>query len=212
MNFLERSFLFVIVPLISLAQSYSDLPFPVTLTPDVYWAAQPLPVQALRNATDANVNTLAVQLATQGYAIDVPIMVWHWDPVLTMVLRETAGYTWVPSALQPSITCAPNAVTSGCANNPPFSPYDPTKPPSGSIKVSTNASDYPPVAPKPPPTQATNLVGPKSLGNIYVAGSGAIVNGVIQVQDGASYVQDGVSYTAHVYSALMGQSVYFTQP
>ena len=41
----------------------------------------------------------ASQLAQEGYTIDVPIMVWGWDPATTIAAREAMNYTWVPSAL-----------------------------------------------------------------------------------------------------------------
>ena len=72
---------------------------------------------------------LATQLAQQGYSIDVPIMVWGWDPQITTQLRQSMGYTWVPSALQQNIAVAPG-ITQGSQT-----PYDPAHPPAGSIMV-----------------------------------------------------------------------------
>lgn len=103
------------------------------MTPDdAYWAEQPTPVQALRNMTDPDRSAMALQLAQQGYAIDVPIMVWGWDPLTTMVERQNYGYTWVPSALQSPVALAPGL------SYPGLTPYDPNSPPPGSIKVSTD--------------------------------------------------------------------------
>jgi hypothetical protein len=103
-----------------------------TMTPtDAYWAAQPTAVQALRYAPDAEKPEMAQQLASEGYSIDVPIMVWGWDPLATMIQRQQEGYTWVPSALQASVEDAPGVSMPGSA------PYNPNDPPAGSIQVST---------------------------------------------------------------------------
>jgi hypothetical protein len=103
-----------------------------TMTPtDAYWAAQPAAVQALRYAPDDEKAAMAEQLATEGYAIDVPIMVWGSDPLATMIQRQEEGYTWVPSALQSSVQDAPGV------SMPGVTPYNPDDPPAGSIAVST---------------------------------------------------------------------------
>jgi hypothetical protein len=97
---------------------------------NAYWAAQPPAVQALRNMpADERVNA-ATQLANEGYSIDVPIMVWGWDPYTVTQAREANGYTWVPSALQPSLPVAPGITTYGT-----IPPYDPNDPPAGAISV-----------------------------------------------------------------------------
>src|SRR5271170_6308024 len=75
---------------------------------DAYWAKQPDAVQQLREIeSEPQRYQLASQLASEGYSIDVPVMVWGWDAGLTTQLRETDGYTWVPSALQQPISEAP---------------------------------------------------------------------------------------------------------
>ena len=59
---------------------------------DAYWNAQPAAVQALRNMPDgAAKNALALNLANQGYSIDTQIMVWGWDPQMTMTVRPEPG-------------------------------------------------------------------------------------------------------------------------
>lgn len=73
----------------------------------------------------------AQQLANEGYTIDVPIMVWGWDPLATMIVRQNDGLTWVPSALQPNIPVAPGDTFPGLPS------YDPNNPPAGSIQVTT---------------------------------------------------------------------------
>lgn len=150
------------------------------LTNDIYWLAQPPAVRELRFLPDNGTEryTKAESLAKEGFKIDVPIMVFGWDAVKVMKLRHDYGYTWVPSALMPNITIAPGLVMHGSA------PYDPNAPPSGAIKVSTEAKDFPPFE-KPVPVEqkvSESPVGLQSLGSIYltVAGDkfpdGTIVN------------------------------------
>src|SRR6204780_4714587 len=104
-----------------------------------YWASQPPAIQALQSIADQEQRaTAAAQLATNGFTIDVPIMVWGWDAFLTMTMRAQFGYTWVPSALQPPVSIAPGIAQPGVVS------YDPLHPPAGSIKVSTSIQDYPP--------------------------------------------------------------------
>ncbi len=103
------------------------------MTPDdAYWAEQPPAVQALRNMGDADVGPAAMKLAQEGYQIDVPIMVWHWDPLTTMIERQNYGYTWVPSALQSPVQLPPGLSFPGLPS------YDANNPPAGSIKVTTD--------------------------------------------------------------------------
>ena len=103
---------------------------PTVLSDDAYWAAQPAAVQQLRNIDDSYQRaTLGAQLASQGYSIDTPVMIWGWDPQLTTQLRQSFGYTWVPSAMQAPITAAPGITGAG------ITPYDPNHPPPGSISV-----------------------------------------------------------------------------
>jgi hypothetical protein len=102
------------------------------MTPDqAYWAEQPPAIQALQNMAPDQRAAAAQSLADQGYSIDVPIMVWGWDPMATMVQREIDGYSWAP-AVQTSGTQA------GPGLNAPGSPgYDPSDPPAGAIPVTT---------------------------------------------------------------------------
>jgi hypothetical protein len=98
---------------------------------DSYWAEQPTAVQALRNIQDPEQRAaMATQLANEGYSIDVPIMVWGWDPSITTAMREADGYTWVPSALQNPVEMAPGLPSVGTQ-----AAYDPNNPPPGSIMV-----------------------------------------------------------------------------
>jgi hypothetical protein len=98
---------------------------------NAYWAEQPAAVQALRTMQNSGERTaLATQLANEGYSIDVPIMVWGWDPSITTSMRQSYGYTWVPSALQSGIEMAPGLPSVGTQ-----AAYDPNNPPPGSIAV-----------------------------------------------------------------------------
>lgn len=102
---------------------------PVESFDDAYWAKQPAAVQQLRNIQDPSQRAAtAAQLAGKGYSIDVPIMVWGWDPQITTQARESLGYTWVPSALQQPVEVAPGLSFNGTS-------YDPLHPPAGSIPV-----------------------------------------------------------------------------
>jgi len=94
-----------------------------------YWAKQPAAVQQLQDIQNPAQRTqMAEQLAHEGYSIDVPIMVWGWDPQVTTQLRQSLGYTWVPSALQQPIEVAPGLSFNGQS-------YNPGNPPAGSIPV-----------------------------------------------------------------------------
>ena len=99
---------------------------------DAYWATQPPAVQQLRDIkSEPERAAKAQELASQGYAIDVPIMVWGWDPLTTMQARQSAGYTWVPSAGMKPVSVAP-----GVAFPSTDPSYDPNNPPPGAIPVS----------------------------------------------------------------------------
>jgi|SRR5579864_4705974 len=102
---------------------------PILSFDDAYWANQPPAVQALRNVDASQRAALANQLAAAGYKIDAPIMVWGWDPAKVSGLRQSFGYSWVPSIQQNPIAEAPGIDDHGSQ------PYDPTNPPSGTIAV-----------------------------------------------------------------------------
>jgi len=96
---------------------------------EIYWANQPAAVQQLQNIQNpAERAQVGEQLAQEGYSIDVPIMVWGWDPATTTAARESMGYTWVPSAQQQPVEVAPGLTYAGTA-------YNPANPPAGSIAV-----------------------------------------------------------------------------
>ena len=105
---------------------------------DAYWAQQPPAIQALRSMDNFNARAQAAsELSAKGYQIDVPIMVWGWDPVGVMTLRQQLGYTWVPSALQPPTEIIPGLMAAGTNSSAPVSPGPMY------IKVSIDAADYP---------------------------------------------------------------------
>jgi hypothetical protein len=100
---------------------------------DAYWAEQPPAVQALRDMPYGEAkDKAALSLANQGYSIDTQIMVWGWDPQMTMTVRANQGYSWVPSYGQANIPIGPGL---SMPNEP--TTYDPGRPPVGSIQVST---------------------------------------------------------------------------
>lgn len=151
--------------------------------------------------------TKAAGLAAEGLIIDVPIQVWGWDAYVTMNLRKIDGFTWVPSALQPSVGYSIHVESGPGADNPPYIPYDPTKPPAGSIRVSTDPADFPPfAAPAPaPPAPSTDLVGAVAFGNVYKAGPGVIISGnSCNVFDGEPVTQAGATYKAKVTKSPFG--------
>jgi hypothetical protein len=98
---------------------------------NAYWANQPAAVQPLRTMQDPQEREdYAQQLASEGYTIDVPIMVWGWDPSIVTSMRQADGYTWVPSAMQNPVQVAPGLGSMGG-----MAAYDPNNPPAGSIAV-----------------------------------------------------------------------------
>lgn len=101
---------------------------PVLNEADAYWAAQPPEVQGLRDLPEAEKGLKAHELADAGFKIDVPIMLWSWDPLATMVTRKNQGFTWVPSANMAPVAVGPGLMFPGLPS------YDAT-PPAGSIAV-----------------------------------------------------------------------------
>jgi hypothetical protein len=167
-----------------------------------YWASEPPELQALPAIADLTQRTTrAAVLATQGFIVDVPIMVWGWDPYLVMTMRENYGYTWVPSALQTNISVAPGITQPGAVA------YDPTHPPPGSIKVSINIADYPPY--NPPPAPAAQLptdgdpVGPLSIGTLYLSVAGDTS------PDGTKFTDSRGTFLKHVTITPFGRTNYW---
>lgn len=127
---------------------------------NAYWAHQDPEVRKLRTldlTSFAGLNhaaMLADSLAQRGFLIDVPIMVWQWDPFKVMEQRVAYGYTWVPAARQANTSVAPGVTQPGTA------PYDPSTIPPGAIKVSLDFEDYAPFGSPTPaaPVQETKEV------------------------------------------------------
>jgi hypothetical protein len=116
----------------SIAAANAATPKAPLTAAQAYWAAQPPAVQALQKTSGDEAVALGTKLAQQGYAIDVPIVVWHWNPLQTMLLRQADGYTWIPSALQPPVVNPPGF------NTPGYAKYDAQNPPKGSVLVTTD--------------------------------------------------------------------------
>lgn len=114
----------------------SSLPVTPDVAPknenDAYWQSQPPEVRQLRDLDGMDRLGKAQELAAKGFLIDVPIMVWGWDPLVTMTVRANSGYTWVPSALMQPILAGPGIDFPGAPK------YNPDKPPAGAIMVSTD--------------------------------------------------------------------------
>jgi hypothetical protein len=167
-----------------------------------YWASQPPAVQALRALVDPDQRAnAAAELATEGFTIDVPIMVWAWDAYLVMTMRAQFGYTWVPSALQPPVTIAPGDAQPGVVA------YDPFHAPAGAIKVSTNIQDYPPftLAPSPTPQKpgGGDPVGAQSIGNIYLSVPGETY------PDGAEFTDARGTFEKRLVVTPFGANAYW---
>ena len=95
-----------------------------------YWASQPPEIRGLPGIADSQERaSRGAELASKGFVIDVPIMVWGWDPYKITAARQSYGYTWVPSAMQDNLVAAPGVSMNG------VTPYDPKSAPAGSIAV-----------------------------------------------------------------------------
>jgi hypothetical protein len=174
----------------------------------VYWASQPPEVRALEvNTTpdeDAR-SSRAVSLAIKGFKIDIPIMVWGWDPFKVMKMRMDFGYTWVPNALQPPLGIAPGLKAPG------ITPYDPNNPPGGAIKVSIDPADYP-AYPMPTPVPSSgggveafsgDPVGVQSVGVLYYSVPGETI------PDGQKFTDTRGTFLKHITITPFGRSHYW---
>ena len=169
----------------------------------LYWAHQPPEVRGLPGIVDQNQRgNRAIELAMKGFSIDVPIMVWGWDALNVMQMRQSYGYTWVPSALMPPVTAAPGI------RSPVTIPYDPNNPPPGAIKVSTDPTDYPPFDPPAPPGPIADAVGGPILGmpNMFYALAPASA-----WPDGAIASNSRGTFRLHHVRGPMGDSAWFEQ-
>jgi hypothetical protein len=170
-----------------------------------YWASQPPEVVAAfgpaSTLSEDDRTNRATQLAQQGFTIDLPIMVWRWDPYLLMTMRANYGYTWVPAVLQPPITVMPGLTVPG------GTVYDPNNPPPGSIKVSVNIADYPPyvvpVSTVPATPTGVDPVGLQSVGVLYLSVPGE------SYPDGAEYTDSRGTFVKHVAITPFGRNNYW---
>ncbi len=169
-----------------------------------YWLHQPPEVRSLNS--DAGISDPAAQqlrasqLAMKGFTIDVPIMVWGWDPYTVMGIRKALGYKWVPSALGPAVQLAPGL------SDPGLPPYDPNNPPPGAIKVSIDPADYPPFELPAAPTHAPAGVGPvgaQSVGALYLSVPGDTY------QDGEKVSEPRGTFLKHVTVTPFGRTPYW---
>lgn len=156
----------------------------------IYYANQPPAIRAMMDMPDGSLDDIAArrakayELATQGYLIDVEIMVQGWGAGQRMAMRKQYGYTWVPSALQDPTGIAPGIVFPGLKS------YDPKNPPPGSIAVISpiTVESYPPFD-KPPvivEPMEKSPVGALVYGNMYAPAPGVQQSFV----DGAKYNHD----------------------
>jgi len=105
---------------------------------EAYSAAQPAVVKEMMAMPWGTAKVAKAQaLAAQGYVIDGTVMVWGWDPYLTTVMRQSYGYTWVPSYLQSPINLAPGLKQGSTPT------YDAAVVPPGAIEVTLDVSLLP---------------------------------------------------------------------
>jgi len=137
---------------------------------DIYWAAQPPAVRALKDMTNGpNKMNAAVALAQQGYTVDAWIGFYGFEPWGTMSARQMEGLPWAPALLQ-DYHMVPNPIGPGeVAPNTPM--------PKGAIKTSLDPADYPPFDPPPPASKADLVKNPVGSGpipgtNIYTSATG----------------------------------------
>lgn len=181
-------------------------------TYDKAWeAAQPPAILNLMSYPQGSTQRIqqAETLASQGYTIDVQIMVWGWDPATTMLLRKMYGYTWVPSLGQAGVALAPGLFEPGQV------PYNPDVIPPGSILVITDPALLVPFA--TPATQTTgvapcNPVGPLAVGalNMYTgAACDQYPNGATTGLNGIPSDPRGI-FVKNVTMTPFGPSGYWT--
>lgn len=118
-----------------------------------YWLAQPAAVRALKDlpAGGARVQA-ALDLAKAGYAVDVMIEAYGFEPWGTMASRKLQGFAWAPAILQ-------DYQLTQYAIAPWYTSPD-TPMPKGAIKTSLDLADYPAFDPPPPPPTVTLVANP----------------------------------------------------
>lgn len=181
-----------------------------TLTNEIYRASKDPRVNALQDIKsvdglpdiDQRLQA-ASRLDKEGLIIDMQIDIWGWDPVKVMAVRESVGYPWGPNAFQPNLT-NPFKLLGG--------PYtDMSQPWPRSIKVSTDAKDYPAFAPPPPPVPVSaSPIGQKNGDSYFVNQAVAQVSGQWLFKDGQEYVEGGKTYIFHNQPGMFGPMVSWT--
>lgn len=137
-----------------------------------YWLAQPPPVRAFQDMPNTlpdgmlspERGALAQELTRQGFDVDLPIMVWDWNPYYVMEVRQNEGVI-NPLYLSGHV-----------------------------IKVSIDLADFPPYEkPAPPPLADSRFVG-RYTGflNWYFSttAGNTVANGASVVQDGDTFVKE----------------------
>lgn len=136
----------------------------VELTNEVYWAHFPPEIVALKDIpVSENRTRKAFELVAKGAVLDPQIIIFNVDPVAAHKSRVMQGLVWVPALGQ-------------TVDNAQWNPLNVIeKIPSGAIKTSIDAADYPPFAP-PPPTEPAKQ-GPSffAWGNYWYGQLGAVL-------------------------------------
>jgi hypothetical protein len=161
-----------------------------------YWASKS---PAVRKAAELGIPGRAdamTALAQSGLAIDRQIDIMGYDAYETMLTRRLYGYTWVPSALQ-MITFPPPGFAL-----PGQTPYDPERPPAGSVLVhDPNTFDigawYPPFDPPAPlasPDPSPAMIDfsqpwPEKNGWFSTQAGNAVPAGQEHDEDGKTYLK-----------------------
>lgn len=161
------------------------------LTSAVYFASKDPRIVALKDLAAAPDRLFqeAQKLNDAGLIIDQEIDINRWDPVLVMAGREQYGYPWVPNAFQGNLVDPLNlgVVPAGSVRTDMSQPWP------RSIKVSTDSTDFPPVAPPvttPNPPHDAVLMD-YGNGILAVDPSVAFVNGKPLFNEGDQITHEG---------------------
>lgn len=175
----------------------------MTLTDAIYRASKDPRIPALADIADIDArNTAAAALDKEGLIIDRAIDIWLWDPTKVMAYRQHLGYPWLPNAFQPDLI-NPFKLIMGPST-------DMSVPWERSIKVSTDANDYPPFHVTPPFVPSSSPIGPKN-GELFSVNLAAVaVNGKFMFVDGEEYVENGVTYIFHNVPGMFGPMLSWT--
>lgn len=181
------------------------------LTPAIYEAAKDPRIVALRHMpTDDIAGRLAksqeIDANGTGPIVDPQIDTLTWDPLQTMLFRQSLGFTWWVNAMQPLPIVVHGGASSVVSN------YDPAKPGPRSIKTTTDSADFPPFGGAPPPAPAVRPVGAFIGNGLYAANVAACWGGGHWLfSDGQQYTQDGATYVFHLVPGMFGPSINWTK-